>query len=115
MGLLTRLWNLNTAGCALSEPLRSVVRGRSRSVDVVGYLRSVLQEARPYARMKLMVVGVQVTPPPHTRTCRQGRTIHDTISSLQGIGKTSLLDCLRQESAIHHRRKPTDVNISTFV
>lgn len=67
MGLLTRLWNLNTAGCALSEPLRSVVRGRSRSVDVVGYLRSVLQEARPYARMKLMVVGVQVTPPP-TRT-----------------------------------------------
>ncbi|XP_045457144.1 leucine-rich repeat serine/threonine-protein kinase 1 [Melitaea cinxia] len=84
MGLLTRLWNLNTAGCALSEPLRSVVRGRSRSVDVVGYLRSVLQEARPYARMKLMVVGVQ------------------------GIGKTSLLDCLRQESAIHHRRKPTD-------
>lgn len=70
MGLLTRLWNLNTAGCALSEPLRSVVRGRSRSVDVVGYLRSVLQEARPYARMKLMVVGVQVTPhpSPYTRT-----------------------------------------------
>lgn len=61
MGLLTRLWNLNTVGCSLSEPLRSVVRGgRSRSVDVVGYLRSVLQEAKPYARMKLMVVGVQV-------------------------------------------------------
>lgn len=82
MGLLTRLWNLNTAGCALSEPLRSVVRGRSRSVDVVGYLRSVLQEARPYARMKLMVVGVQVTPHPspiHTHTCRHGRSIHDGL------------------------------------
>ncbi|XP_046975207.1 leucine-rich repeat serine/threonine-protein kinase 1 [Vanessa cardui] len=85
MGLLTRLWNLNTVGCSLQEPLRSVVRGgRCRSVDVVGYLRSVLQEAKPYTRMKLMVVGVQ------------------------GIGKTSLLECLRQESAIHHRRKPTE-------
>ncbi|XP_069363530.1 leucine-rich repeat serine/threonine-protein kinase 1 isoform X1 [Maniola hyperantus] len=85
MGLLTRLWNLNTVGCSLQEPLRSVVRGgRCRSVDVVGYLRSVLQEAKPYARMKLMVVGVQ------------------------GIGKTSLLECLRQESAIQHRRKPTE-------
>ncbi|KPJ18810.1 Leucine-rich repeat serine/threonine-protein kinase 1 [Papilio machaon] len=85
MGLLTRLWSLNTAGCALGEPLRSLVRGaRCRSVDVVGYLRSVLQEAKPYARMKLMLVGVQ------------------------GIGKTSLLECLRQESAMQHRRKPTD-------
>ncbi|XP_041989151.1 leucine-rich repeat serine/threonine-protein kinase 1 isoform X2 [Aricia agestis] len=84
MGLLSRLWSLNTAGCTLAEPLRSVVRGRTRSVDVVGYLRSVLQEARPYARMKLMLVGVQ------------------------GIGKTSLLECLRQESALHHRRKPTE-------
>ncbi|CAG4936619.1 unnamed protein product [Parnassius apollo] len=85
MGLLTRLWNLNTVGCSLNEPLRSMVRGsRCRSVDVVGYLRSVLQEAKPYARMKLMLVGVQ------------------------GIGKTSLLECLRQESAIQHRRKPTD-------
>ncbi|CAH0730719.1 unnamed protein product, partial [Brenthis ino] len=85
MGLLTRLWNLNTAGCALAEPLRAVVRGgRGRSVDVVGYLRSVLQEAKPYARLKLMLVGVQ------------------------GIGKTSLLECLRQESPIQHRRKPTE-------
>ncbi|XP_068625771.1 leucine-rich repeat serine/threonine-protein kinase 1 [Battus philenor] len=85
MGLLTRLWNLNTAGCSLAEPLRSMVRGaRCRSLDVVGYLRSVLQEAKPYARIKLMLVGVQ------------------------GIGKTSLLECLRQESAIQHRRKATD-------
>ncbi|KAJ0169751.1 hypothetical protein K1T71_014357 [Dendrolimus kikuchii] len=85
MGLLSRLWNLNTAGCSLVEPLRSMVAcGKYKSMDIVGYLKSVLHEARPYANMKLMIVG------------------------LQGIGKTSLLECLRQESAIQHRRKPTD-------
>lgn len=42
-------------------------------MDIVGYLKSVLEDARPYARMKLMIVGVQ------------------------GIGKTSLLEQLRQE------------------
>ncbi|XP_028164482.1 uncharacterized protein LOC114355710 [Ostrinia furnacalis] len=85
MGLLSRLWNLNASGCSLQEPLRSMLRGgRYKSADVVGYLKSVLQEARPYTNIKLMFVG------------------------LQGIGKTSLLECLRQESAIHHRRKPTD-------
>ncbi|XP_059045025.1 leucine-rich repeat serine/threonine-protein kinase 1 [Achroia grisella] len=85
MGLLSRLWNLNMAGCELHEPLRSMLHsGRYKSMDIVGYLKSVLQEARPYARMKLMIVGVQ------------------------GIGKTSLLECLRQESAIQHRRKPTE-------
>ncbi|KAG6439061.1 hypothetical protein O3G_MSEX000452, partial [Manduca sexta] len=85
MGLLSRLWNLNTAGCSLAEPLRSMVRcGRYKSMDIVGYLKSVLQEARPYTSMKLMLVGQQ------------------------GIGKTSLLECLRQESSIQHRRKPTE-------
>ncbi len=28
----------------------------------LGYLRSVLEDSKPYARMKLMVVGVQVLP-----------------------------------------------------
>ncbi|CAG9138602.1 unnamed protein product [Plutella xylostella] len=85
MGLLSRLWNLNTVGCSLQEPLRSMVQsGKYRSMDIVGYLKSVLQEARPYSTCKLMIVG------------------------LQGIGKTSLLECLRQESAIVHRRKPTE-------
>uniref|UniRef100_A0A2H1VY93 SFRICE_009338 n=1 Tax=Spodoptera frugiperda TaxID=7108 RepID=A0A2H1VY93_SPOFR len=85
MGLLSRLWNLNTVGCSLQDPLRSMLQcGRYKSMDIVGYLKSVLQEARPYTRMKLMFVG------------------------LQGIGKTSLLECLRQESSIQHRRKPTE-------
>ncbi|KAL4703856.1 hypothetical protein ACJJTC_010790 [Scirpophaga incertulas] len=84
MGLLTRLWNLNAAGCSLQEPLKSMVKGAKRSADVVRYLRAVLTDAKPYAKLKLMLCG------------------------LQGIGKTSLLECLRQESAIQHRRKPTD-------
>lgn len=61
MGLLSRLWNLNTVGCSLSEPLRSMLAcGKYKSMDIVGYLKSVLQEARPYTRMKLMLAGVQV-------------------------------------------------------
>ncbi|XP_037875630.1 leucine-rich repeat serine/threonine-protein kinase 1 isoform X2 [Bombyx mori] len=85
MGLLSRLWNLNTVGCSLGEPLLSMLRGGNyKSMDIVGYLKSVLQEARPYSSMKLMLVG------------------------LQGIGKTSLLECLRQESGLQHRRKPAE-------
>lgn len=74
MGLLSRLWNLNTRGCQLHEPLRSMIDSKKyKTMDIVGYLKSVLEDARPYARMKLMIVGVQ------------------------GIGKTSLLEQLRQE------------------
>ena len=31
-----------------------------KTMDIIGYLKSVLEDAKPYARMKLMVVGVQV-------------------------------------------------------
>lgn len=54
-------------------------------MDVVGYLKSVLEDAKPYARMKLMIVGVQ------------------------GIGKTSLLDQLRQEGSGSYKKKPVEV------
>ena len=75
MGLLSKLWNLNTKGCSLQEPLRSMIESKKyKTMDVVGYLKSVLEDARPYARMKLMLVGIQ------------------------GIGKTSLLEQLRQVS-----------------
>lgn len=33
------------------------------------------------------------------------------VVGIQGIGKTSLLDRLRQESAPAHRRKPPEVQI----
>ena len=61
MGLLSRLWNLNTSGCNLQEPLKSMIESKKyKTMDVIGYLKSVLEDARPYARMKLMIVGVQV-------------------------------------------------------
>lgn len=50
-----------------------------KTMDIIGYLKSVLEDAKPYARMKLMIVGVQ------------------------GIGKTSLLDQLRQEGSTKKR------------
>lgn len=86
MGLLNRLWNLNTLGCPLQEPLRSMIDSKKyKTMDIIGYLKSVLEDAKPYARMKLMIVGIQ------------------------GIGKTSLLEKLRQESAPAHRRRPPEV------
>lgn len=84
MGLLSRLWNLNTRGCSLQDPLRSMIDSKKyKTMDIIGYLKSVYEDARPYARMKLMVVGVQ------------------------GIGKTSLLDQLRNEG-ISRNKKPPD-------
>lgn len=73
LGLLSRLWNLNTRGCLLQEPLRSMIESKKhKTMDIIGYLKSIYEDAQPYARMKLMVVG----------SC--------------GIGKTTLLDLLRQ-------------------
>ena len=68
MGRLSKLWNLNTRGCSLQEPLATMMTSKSyKTSDVIGYLRSILEHSKPYARLKLMVVGIQ------------------------GIGKTSLL------------------------
>lgn len=83
MGLLSRLWNLNTRGCNLQEPLKSMIDSKKfKTMDVIGYLKSVLEDAKPYARIKLMIVGVQ------------------------GIGKTSLLEQLRQEGTGSFRKRP---------
>ncbi|XP_053686186.1 leucine-rich repeat serine/threonine-protein kinase 1 isoform X3 [Sabethes cyaneus] len=82
MGLLSRLWNLNTRGCSLQDPLRSMIDSKKyKTMDIIGYLKSVYEDARPYARMKLMVVGVQ------------------------GIGKTSLLDQLRSEGPSRNKKQ----------
>ncbi|KXJ72845.1 hypothetical protein RP20_CCG017127 [Aedes albopictus] len=82
MGLLSRLWNLNTRGCSLQDPLRSMIESKKyKTMDIIGYLKSVYEDARPYARMKLMVVGVQ------------------------GIGKTSLLDQLRTEGPTRNKKQ----------
>lgn len=78
MGLLTKLWNLNTRGCLnLSEPLRSMIISKTyKTADIISYLNSILENSKPYSRMKLMIVGVQ------------------------GIGKTSILEQLRHEGTV---------------
>ena len=58
---------------ATGEPLFTMVSKRYKTTDIVGYLKSILEDAKPYARMKLMFVGIQ------------------------GIGKTSLLNRLKEE------------------
>lgn len=30
-----------------------------KTMDIIGYLKSIFEDAQPYTRMKLMVVGVQ--------------------------------------------------------
>lgn len=85
MGLLSRLWNLNTQGCRLQDPLKSMIESEKyKTMNVIGYLKSVLEDAKPYARMKLMIVGIQ------------------------GIGKTSLLEQLRQEGEVLNKKKASE-------
>lgn len=58
LGLLTRLWNINCRGCMLQEPLRTMIFNKKyKTMDIIGYLKSIFEEAQPYTRMKLMVVG----------------------------------------------------------
>lgn len=85
MGLLGRLWNLNTQGCRLQEPLKSMIESKKyKTMDMIGYLKSILEDAKAYARMKLMIVGIQ------------------------GIGKTSLLEQLRQEGEVPNKKKASE-------
>lgn len=73
MGLLYRLWNLNTKGCSLQGYLNTMIESKKfKTMEIIGYLKSIYEDAKPYARMKLMVVGSQ------------------------GIGKTSILEILRE-------------------
>ncbi|XP_076373717.1 leucine-rich repeat kinase isoform X2 [Tachypleus tridentatus] len=85
MGLLSKLWNLNTRDCNLNDPLKSMIESKKyKTMDIIGYLKSILEDSKAYARMKLMIVGVQ------------------------GIGKTSLLEQLRQEGTGTYKRKPPE-------
>jgi len=111
MGLLSRMWNLNTNGCNLQEPLKSMIESkRCKTMDVIGYLKSVLEDAKPYTRMKLMVVGIQG----EIFFCKVYLYVLSVIFIMidnlffgsvyheLGIGKTSLLHQLRQEGSQKH-------------
>ena len=76
LGLLNKLWNFDLKNSLnIKEPvmLDSLVKQRTKTADILGYLKSILEDSRPYTRVKLMFVGVQA------------------------IGKTSLLNKLREE------------------
>lgn len=74
MGLMKKLWFLDYAGCPVETTLSSLLGDKAKkTTSVLGYLKSVHEEATTFNRMKLMLVGVQ------------------------GIGKTTLLTQLRRE------------------
>ncbi|XP_022107622.1 leucine-rich repeat serine/threonine-protein kinase 1-like isoform X2 [Acanthaster planci] len=66
------MYDLKVDGCRLTEPLASMFKTELVK-DILGYLRSILDDAKPYTRMKLMFVG---------KAC---------------IGKTTLLNELRKD------------------
>jgi len=74
MGLMKKLWFLDFTSCPVETTLRSLLGDKAKkTASVLGYLKSVHEEATTFNRMKLMFVGVQ------------------------GIGKTTLLTQLRRE------------------
>ncbi|XP_068698664.1 leucine-rich repeat serine/threonine-protein kinase 1-like [Montipora capricornis] len=81
VGLLSELWDLQYQGLQLQDIEPSVLE-RKKTKDVVGYLRSVLERSEPHPSMKLMFVGVA------------------------NIGKTTLLNQLRQEGTGSYQNSP---------
>lgn len=85
MGLLFRLWNLNTKGCSLSGRIADMIESKKyKTMEIIGYLKSIYEDAKPYARMKLMVVGSQK------------------------IGKTSILQLLHELYPNHNKQLSSD-------
>ncbi|XP_055353693.1 leucine-rich repeat serine/threonine-protein kinase 1-like isoform X2 [Paramacrobiotus metropolitanus] len=86
LGLLSKLWTLNANGCNLADPLKSMFESKQyKSADILGYLKSLLENCQPYTRMKLMVVG------------------------LENKGKTSLLRALKSEES-HRKSRSSESN-----
>ena len=77
VGLLSKLWNFDLKNCLniKDQVLNSMIhKQNSRTSDILGFLKSILEHSKPYTRIKLMFVGIQA------------------------IGKTSLLNKLREET-----------------
>lgn len=87
LGWLTKLWNLDLKSCPNIKDVQLdvLIKQKTKTSDILGYLKSILDNSRPYNRVKLMFVGVQA------------------------IGKTTLLNKLRDESG----HSSTKTNLST--
>ena len=105
------------SGCSLQEPLASMTASKHyKTMDIIGYLKSVLEDAKPYARMKLMVVGVQVQQgvfclfiiPLENQNSEMRGLFQPQF--VQGIGKTTLLEHLRGEGGSYRRTKQVGDN-----
>ncbi|XP_067948153.1 leucine-rich repeat serine/threonine-protein kinase 1-like [Watersipora subatra] len=93
MGLLKSLWNMELTGCPLEGALAEKIEMKARTSDIIGFLNSVLKDAKPYASMKLMIVGQA------------------------NIGKTSLLAALRRVEKSsnpfkHFNQRVTNSNVA---
>ncbi|CAB3410737.1 unnamed protein product [Caenorhabditis bovis] len=81
-GQLSRLWSLSLKGCTLKEPLESMVNVENcKTVEIVAYLKTILEESKTYRHLRLMIFGGD------------------------GVGKSTIWDGLRNEAA--QKRQPT--------
>ncbi|CAI5438648.1 unnamed protein product [Caenorhabditis angaria] len=57
-GMLSRLWSLSLKGCSLKEPLESMVNTENcKTVEIVAYLKTILEESKTYHHLRLMILG----------------------------------------------------------
>lgn len=57
-GMLSRLWSLSLKGCSLKEPLESMVNVENcKTVEIVAYLKTILEESKTYHHLRLMILG----------------------------------------------------------
>jgi GTPase SAR1 family protein len=108
--LLTKLWNFDLKNCLnLSDTVLNgmVTKQRVKTSEILAYLKSIHENSKPYVKLKLMVLGVQgqyivrylrlllsyfalFIMQMHFCQCR--------YFMFQGIGKTSLLNKLKEET-----------------
>ncbi|CAJ0948647.1 unnamed protein product, partial [Mesorhabditis belari] len=58
IGLLSRLWSLSLKNCCLKEPLNSMVNvEQCKTVQLVAFLKSILEQAKAYRHLRLIFLG----------------------------------------------------------
>lgn len=57
-GMLSRLWSLSLKGCNLKDPLDTMVNTENcKTVDIIGYLKTILEESKKYHHLRLHILG----------------------------------------------------------